>query len=257
MSRNQMRDHLAADNVVLGARSETFTIETIDAYGDLGLEFVWLDLEHSGPSPYNAQALDPLVRGALAADIELLVRVPTAEPAVIHKVLDTGVTSLLIPRVETADEVRQAVASTRFSNDGSRHRGYGGAPPGWGDESDFTTAADDSVLVGAMIEHERAVENIEAILDVSGLGFIFIGANDLAISMGYPGNPDHPDVQDTIATVEEAARAANVPFGAPKHDLGAAEEAINAGYQVLRIGDEIDAIHSAVGDRLSTLDQQR
>lgn len=254
MSTNNVREKFSAGTAVLGARTKTFATEIVDAYGRLDLDFVWLDLEHSGPSPYDAEALEPLVQAANVVDIELLVRVPTGEDAVIHKVLDTGVQTLLIPRIQTPEEVREAVRATRFTYNGEPgDRGYGGPPPGWDSGTEFTEAADETVVIGVMIEHERAVDNIREILDIPHLGFVFIGANDLSISMGHPGNTGHPEVQEAITTVENAAQKAGVPFGAPYHDTAGAKEALESGYQVLRISDELDAIQTAVGERLSTL----
>lgn len=255
MPQNQIRTRLDTGGVVLGARSSTFAPVVIDAYGDLDLDFVWLDLEHAGPSPYDAEALAELARVANANEIELLVRVPDADPPLVHKVLDAGVQTLLIPRVETATEVRDAVCATQFTYEGSPgNRGYGGPPPGWSaPDNEFTDRADDLVVVGAMIEHERAVDEIHDIVTVPELDFVFVGAHDLSISMGHPGEADHPDVQAAIETVEEAAASAGMPLGAPMHDPMMAAEAIERGYRFLRIGDEVDAIKTSLGDRLATL----
>lgn len=254
MPTNHIRDRLTAGEVAFGARTVTFRQEIVAAYGRLGLSFVWLDLEHSGPSPYDAQALGPLVQAARETDIELLVRVPTADPAMIHKLLATGVRTVLIPRVKTVEEVRRAVRASRFTYEGEPgNRGYGGPPPGWDAGTEFIDVADSTTVVGVMIEHEQAVNTIEDILAVPGLGFVFIGANDLSVSMGYPGKPDHRAVQDAIKTVEDAARHAGVPYGAPKHHTQAAREAIESGYRILRISDERDAIQTAIGDQLTSL----
>lgn len=255
MPHNQVGARLHDDGVVLGARSSSFAPIVIDAYGDLDLDFVWLDLEHAGPSPYDARALSELVRVANANDIELLVRPPEADPPLVHKVLDAGVQTLLIPRIKTAAEVREAVRATQFTYDNAPgDRGYGGPPPGWNHpDEEFTERADDGMVVGAMIEHERAVEAIHEILEVPELDFVFVGANDLSISMGYPGEPDHPDVQAAIETVEAAADSAAMPLGAPMHDTAAAATAIEQGYRLLRIGDEIGAIKASLGDRLAAL----
>lgn len=255
MPQNQVRARFDEDGVVLGARSSTFHPVVIDAYGDLDLDFVWLDLEHAGPSPYDAGAVSELARVANANEIELLVRVPEANPPLVHKVLDAGVQTLLVPQVETAKEVRDAVRTTQFRYDGAPgDRGYGGPPPWWrGPGDDFTDRADDLVVVGAMIEHEQAVEAIDDILTVPDLGFVFVGAHDLSVSMGYPGNPEHPEVKAAIETVEEAATSAGMPLGAPIHDTAKAADAIERGYQFLRIGDEVDAIKTSLSDRLATL----
>ena len=253
---NRVRERLREGTPVFGARSETFAPALVEVYGDLGFDFVWLDFEHGGPSPFDTVALENLARAAECADVELLARLPSGEPPLVHKVLDAGIRTLLIPRVRTAAEVRRAVRAAHFSYDGdSGDRGFGaGRPSGWGGEIDgYVEREDRAVLVGAMIEHEDAVENVEEILDVPELGFAFVGANDLSISMGYPGDPGHSAVAAAVEAVEGACAEANVPLGAPRHDAAAAEAAVDDGYVVLRIGDEIGAARSALGDRLDRL----
>ena len=256
MTTNHVRERLDRGEPVLGARTETFSPVVVEVYGQLGLDFVWLDLEHGGPSPYDSTAFDALVRAAENAGIELLVRLPSGDPPLIHKVLDVGVTTLLIPQVESAAAVRRAVEAAHFVYDGEPGaRGFGGGrPTGWGaDAEGFTERQDDAVLVGAMIEHRAAVDAIEEILAVPELGFAFLGAIDLSVSMGRPQETDHPQVQEAIAAVKSACRDADVPLGAPKHDTAAAEAAIADGYDVLRIGDEVGAVREAVGTRVDAL----
>jgi 2-dehydro-3-deoxyglucarate aldolase len=256
MPTNHIGERLESDEPALGARAETFSPVMVEVYGPMGFDFVWLDLEHGGPSPYDSTAFDALVRAAESAGTELLVRIPSGDPPMIHKVLDTGVTTLLIPQVESAAEVREAVEAAHFSYDGGPGaRGFGGGrPTGWGtDSAGFIEDQDESILVGAMIEHRDAVAEVEEILSVPELGFAFVGANDLSISMGYPRQTDHPEVQEAIATVEDACRDAGIPFGAPKHDTAAAAAAIDDGYSVLRVGDEVGAVRDALGTRLDAL----
>lgn len=254
---NGMRERLESGEVVLGARAETVSPLLIEVYGGLGYDFVWLDLEHAGPSPYDSTAFDALVRAAECAEVELLVRVPHADPPLLHKVLDTGVKTLLVPRIESAEEVERAVRAARFAFDGEPgDRGFGGGrPTGWGaDTENFIDREDEAVLIGAMIESRAAVENIEEILSVPHLGFAFVGANDLSISMGHGRETDHPEVREAIETIEEACLGEGIALGAPKHDTEAAAAALEEGYRVLRVGDEVGSVREVLGDRIDALD---
>lgn len=254
MPMNNIRGRFERSEAVLGVRAETFSPVLVEVYGRLGFDFVWLDFEHGGPSLYDSTALGSLVDAAERAAIELLVRPPSGDPPLIHKVLDAGIRTLLIPRIETAEEVRRAIRATQFVYDdgpGDRGWGFGAGHPADADE--FAEHADESVLVGTMIEHRRAVENIEDILAVPNLGFAFIGANDLSISLGYPRETDHPEVREAIERVENACLDAGVPFGAPRHDTETAATALETGYRILRIGDEVGAVREILGRRLDVL----
>ncbi|MFC6614197.1 HpcH/HpaI aldolase/citrate lyase family protein [Halopenitus salinus] len=253
---NAVCERLESGGTALGARTHSMSPILIEEYGRLGYDFVWVDLEHAGASPYDATALDPLVRAAEAADVELLVRVPHADPPLVHKVLSAGVTSLLVPQIDDAAEVRRAVRAARFEYDGEPgNRGFGGGrPAAWGADAErFTERADETVLVGAMIETAAAVENLEEILAVPDLGFAFVGPTDLSISMGYPQETDHPEVTAAIDRVEEACLDAGVPLGAPRHGVDDAENALEDGYRILRVGDEIGAVRDVLGARLDAL----
>lgn len=224
----------------------------IEAYGTLGLEFVWIDLEHGGPSVDDATAVAAIVRAAEAGGIEPLIRVPSGEGHVIRKVLDAGVRTVLVPRVETAEEVRDAVEAARFSYDGGAgERGSAsGRAANWGEKpGDYVEREDATTTVGVMIENREAVENIDAICSVPELGFAFVGPGDLSVSLGYPLETGHPEVQATIETVRETCLAADVPIGRIANGVEAAEEAIEAGYSIVRIGGDVASARQVIGER--------
>jgi 2-dehydro-3-deoxyglucarate aldolase len=173
---------------------------------------------------------------------------------VIGKVLDTGVRTVLVPRVETAAEVRRAVRACRFSYDGGvGERGVAHArASGWGADVD-PDREDGTVLVGTMLETRAAVENVEEILSVPELGFAYFGPGDLARTFGRPGEVDHPEVQDALETAREACLEAGVPAGISATDLDGAERAVEDGHRLVRVGDELSAVRQLLGDRLDAL----
>lgn len=257
--RNRLRDRIEADDAVIGAQVTSLSPALIEVYGAIGLDFAWLDLEHSGPSALDSPALERYAMAADASDIELLVRIPNAEPDIVRKALDTGVRTLLLPRIRSAETVREAVKASRFVYDGAPgERGNAGArAAAWGGAGpDYVDREDETVCIGAMIEHRNAVADLESILDVPELGFVFLGPGDLSISLGHPMEMDHPEVTETLESVREAAVAADVPIGRVANDPEVARESIEAGYQLLRIGDEASAARSVLGDRLSTIREE-
>src|SRR6056297_2843688 len=217
-TNNAIRRAVEADEPVFGASAATFSPTMIEILGDLGLDVVWLDLEHGGPSPYDSTALEELTRAADVVDIELLVRIPLPEPSIARKVVDAGVRTVLIPRVETADELRPAVEAAFFSYDGDvGDRGVGiGRGSRWAGYADSHVGdADEDVLVGTMIENERALANLDAILSVPQLGFAFLGPADMEMSMsnGDPLTKSPEAIADGINDTLEACLDAGVPAG--------------------------------------------
>jgi 2-dehydro-3-deoxyglucarate aldolase len=257
-SENGLRRALERGETVLGASSATFSPTVVEILGHLGLEYVWLDFEHAGPSPYDSTALEELTRAAEVADIELLVRLPAPEPPLIRKVLDAGVRTILLPRIETASELRRGVEAAYFSYDGGvGDRGVGiGRSGEWaGYDGSYVVTEDDEVLVGTMIENERAVENVEEILSVPRLGFAFVGPADLAMSMsgGDPTAKNPEAVGSAIDRALEACLAADVPAGRIRNDPAEAQAAIDAGYRIVRIGGDVSSIRETLAARLADL----
>ena len=258
-TENGLRRALERGETVLGASAATFSPTVIETYGRIGLDYVWLDFEHGGPSPYDSRVLEDLTRAAEAADIELLVRLPAPDPPLVRKVLDAGVRTVLLPRIETPAELRQGVEAAYFSYDGETgNRGVGVGRSGeWAGYADsFVGGEDDEVLVGTMIENKRAVENIEDILAVPQLGFAFVGPADLAMSMSG-GDPTEKNSEAVAAAIDrtlEACLAADVPIGRIRNDVSEAQAAIDAGYRIVRIGGDVSSIVEVLGSRLEEME---
>jgi len=257
---NGLRQALEADETVFGAACATFSPTVIEVLGDIGLDFVWLDFEHGGPSPYDSTVFEELTRAAETGGIELLVRLPKPEPAMVRKVLDAGVRTILIPRIETADELQRAVEAAHFAYDGTvGDRGVGvGRTSRWAGYVDSHIDGEDAhVLVGAMIENQRAVENIESICSVPHLGFAFVGPADLSMSMsgGEPLNKHPEQLQSAIDHTREACLEAGLPIGRIQNDPADAQQAADAGFQLVRIGGDVGAIRETLGSRLTAVDR--
>jgi len=204
----------------------------------------------------DSPTLENLTRAAEVAGTTLLVRLPSGDGDAVRKALDAGVRNILVPRVETAAEVREAVAASRFVHDGAPgERGNAaGRSKVWGTDAErYAECEDASVTVGVMIENATAVDNLDGILSVPDLGFVFVGPSDLSVSLGHPVEPDHPDVAATAERIRAAAVERDVPVGCVANDAATAREAISEGYQVLRVGDEVAAAAEVLGDRLASI----
>jgi 2-dehydro-3-deoxyglucarate aldolase len=253
--RNTFRASIEDGAAVFGARSATFSPNVVEIYGELGLDYVWLDFEHTGPSPYDSTLFEDLTRAAEIGGTELLVRLPSGEPHLIRKTLDAGVRNLLIPRVDTAEEVRRAVEATRFvyqSNPGERGRA-GSRSSTWGNATEYVDTEDESVCLGVMIEKATALENLDEILSVPDLGFVIMGPSDLSVQLGHPNDKSHPDVTEALEEIRSSCQSAGVPVGQNIHDADGASEAVERGEQIIRIGGELGAAQEVIGNRLTQL----
>lgn len=259
---NEVRSLLERDEVAFGANVETGSPRLVELYGDLGFDWVWLDMEHKNPAGFDAEWLEHRVRAAECADTELLVRVPTADPAMVRKVLDTGVRNILVPRVRTAEITRQVVRAAHFRyDDGPGERGLGkGRSSSYGDAYGtdrpdvYPDGEDDNVLVGVLLEHHEAVEDIAEITAVPDLGFVLPGFGDLSVSLDRILQYDDQEVIDAIERIESACVDADVPMlgvsGGHFDGPGSVNRAIEDGYQLLGLGHDFGAVRAFLGNRL-------
>ena len=175
------------------------------------VDYVWIDSEHN---PMSLEVIQAHLMATNGSDTAGLVRVPWNDPVRIKPVLDIGADGIIIPLIRTADDARRGVEACRYPPDGIR--GYGprraskyarlGGP-------EFCKLANEEIITIVQIEHVDAVNNLDEILAVPGLTSIVIGPNDLAGSLGYMGEPAHPEVVRTIESVLAKAGKTDVFAG--------------------------------------------
>ena len=255
---NDLVSTLNDGGVALGVLDNAYSPTLVEYYGELGVDFVWLDFEHGGPDPWHGPRLADLLRAAERTDVELLVRLPDTDPTLVRKALDLGVRNVFLPRVETADEVRTAVRSARFRyDDGPGDRGLASPRASrWGLADDYVATEDRETCVGVTIETAASVENLDEILSVPELGFVFVGPFDLSVSLGHPGEIDHPDVQEAVEMIRSKAVEAGVPVGGLGFGMDDVNEKAANGYQILNLGSTTAALEGAVTGWLDDYEEE-
>jgi 4-hydroxy-2-oxoheptanedioate aldolase len=134
-------------------------------------------------------------RGSSSAPV---VRPAWNDMVLIKRFLDIGAQNLLIPYVQTEEEARAAVASTRYPPQGVRGVAVMPRANDFGRITDYYARAHDEICLIVQIETPLALENIEKIAAVDGIDALFIGPSDLSASLGHLGNPAHPEVRSKI-----------------------------------------------------------
>jgi 2-keto-3-deoxy-L-rhamnonate aldolase RhmA len=200
----------------------TFGDPTItELLGQAGFDFLLYDMEHAPLSPENVQNHVLALNGTT---IPAIVRLPRNDPMYTKWILDIGASGVLIPNVQSAADVRQAVEYAKYPPQGIR--GIGPRRPGmYGRRAnDYVAGANGDVIIIAQIENRAAVKNAAEILRVEGLSGIFFGPNDLAADMGLFPQTGHPDVIAAMDRVTEQAIRQGVPVGQWSLDAEAARE---------------------------------
>src|SRR5205807_4667068 len=124
-------------------------------------------------------------------------RVERNDAAIITRALDRGAGGVQVPHVNTAAEAEAAVRRVKFAPLG--HRGWSGGRTTFGvDSGEYARLANAETLLAVMLEEVQALDNLDEILRVDHVDVYFVAPGDLAQSMGYPGQMDHPQVTAAI-----------------------------------------------------------
>ena len=169
--------------------------DTIDQLGSLGVvDLIWIEMEHG---PVTWAQISDLSRACDLWGMTSMVRVTTNEPWLIGRTLNRGAQAIIIPHVNTKEAAEQVVRGARFTPLGMR--GMGGSRQGLG-VTNYTSKANDEIMVVAMIEDVVAVKNLAEILTVDNIDCFFVAPGDMGQSMGaqYLGQANHPDVQAVV-----------------------------------------------------------
>lgn len=257
-TENTIRTRLERGERVFGVRIQSFSTTLLHVLGQVDVEYGYLDLEHAGFSPYDGLKLERMQMAADNAGVNLVVRLPGSESAMIRKVLDAGIRTIMIPRVETAEEVERTIRASRFHyEDEPGERGFGTAPTNnWGIRPEgYTECEDETVLVGIMLEKATAVENVQEITSVPELGFVKIGMGDLSVSLGSPQEYENSEVQNAIESIQSACSTNGIPLGCGVSSADEAKEALQDGYQLIDVGGDVGIFRTGLKQRIEGVRQ--
>ncbi len=236
---NKIKSLLKQGKQTAGAWLQMTSPFSAEIMARAGFDWLIVDMEHA---PGDFLNLASQLQAMGETGCVPFVRAPWNDPVAIKRILDTGVMGVLIPYVNTAEEAKNAVAACKYPPEGIR--GLAGSPRAayFGQNSmDYLKDANDEILVIIAVETGEAIDNLDEILAVEGLDGIFVGPMDLATSMGYFGDPSHPEVQQAIATVEKKTLKAGKYLGTIGGSWEQAKEKYDRGYQFLMLmSDSVD-----------------
>jgi 2-keto-3-deoxy-L-rhamnonate aldolase RhmA len=180
---------------------------------DAGLDFVMVDLEHG---THSLETLSDMAVAAAGAGLELLVRVPELARGWVSRVLDAGANGVMAPMTESGQMARRIVEWARYPPLGGRGLSSFGPNTGYrrlGDVAELMASANRDVLTIAQVETAAGVAAAGEIASVEGIDALLVGPNDLAVSLGQPGQMTTPRQDEAIAAVARAANNAGKAFG--------------------------------------------
>jgi len=197
-----------------------------------GYDWLTVDMEHSAITLDIAQ---DLIRVIALCGVVPLVRVGENDPNLIKRVMDAGAHGVIVPMVNSKDDAEKAVASVQYPPTGFRGVGLARAQKYGTDFEGYKKWNERESIVIVQIEHIKAVENLEAILNVPGVDGFIIGPYDLSGSLGVPGQFDHPEMRKALNRVKEVSEKMNAlsGFHVIPPEKEALQEKVREGYKFI------------------------
>lgn len=234
----RLRGRLSNGECSIGSWMQIPHASVAEIMGQAGYDWVAVDLEHGAVSVHQ---LPELFRALELGGTLPLARLAQGHPKDCKQVLDAGAAGVIVPMIESAEQLIAARQATRWPPAGTRGVGFSRANL-FGKNFDAYREEAQAPLLVAMIEHVRANDNIEAILRVEGLDAVLIGPYDLSASMGLTAQFDHPDFRAAVDRIRVQANQHKIPCGV--HVVAPAQQQlkqrIEEGYRFLAYS--IDAV---------------
>jgi len=207
----------------------------------MGIEAIWLDLEHH---PTSVETAANLIRAARVGGTDVVARPANGEFARMARLLEAGARGIMYPRCASADEAREVVRWAKFAPVGER--GFDGSGPDvpflLTPMTQYLQQANRETFLIIQIESQGALDQIEQIAAVPGIDFLMLGPADFSILSGIPGEFQNPRIRSALERVATAAQQAGIHWAATCGSLEQAQEYVEMGAKLVFHGCDLVAI---------------
>ena len=255
MRRSRFLDTVRSD----GVARITCLYHPIDMFcrhaANAGYDAVWIEAEHHMWESREIQRM--LYLGGLA-DIDVIVRPSTVERAGLYQYLEQGASGLIIPQVRNGEEARALVEAAKFPPLGTR--GLDGASIdcdfylGIGPE--YTTGANENIVLILQIENLDGLENAEAIAATPGVDGLFIGQGDMSLRLGCNPDPREPKLVEVDRKVAAVCKKHGKFWGRPCVDAADIQTVVGLGAGFVNYGSDFMALLNSIAEYGRVLDEQ-
>jgi 2-keto-3-deoxy-L-rhamnonate aldolase RhmA len=203
MRKNTVKQALAEGKLQLGTGfGQLRSPEISKILAAAGFHWAFVDTEHGG---FDLETVQDICRMSVLVGLSPIVRVADLQYSLIARALDCGAQGVIFPRVESPELLERAVSWTKFPPLGIR--GYGLA----GTQLDYEKVGfpqviehmNSNTMVVMQIETQRALDMREELLAVPGIDAVMVGPADLSISLGVPGEFQHPKMVGAIEAIRD------------------------------------------------------
>ena len=236
---NTVRTKFLSHTPSIGTFTHLKSMAAVEAIGATGLDYVIFDTEHAA---VTADEVSRLTASAEAAGITPFARVQDGSRSSLLRALDAGVMGLIVPCMETVEEIRQLVRWSKFYPLGrrgfsvSRDCRWGYADNFQGGMDAYMAEANRDTLLIPQCETAGCLAHIEEIAAIDGVDGIMVGPFDLSIALGMPGQFDRPEFAAAVERILQACKASGKLSMIFTGDAAAARQRIDQGFDTVIVG---------------------
>jgi 4-hydroxy-2-oxoheptanedioate aldolase len=247
LDRGRLRARLAAGQATLGTFVGAASPISAEACAAAGVDWLVLDLEHGSGGEEQVRDVVP---AAGAYGVPTVVRVESAARIRIGRVLDLGAAGVMLPRMDTAAEVAEAVRHLRYPPAGDRGVATYNRACRFALDPGALARAAGEVLGVVQIESASAVDQVDQIVAIDGVDVLFVGPQDLSHNLGVPFELDSPAYVAALQRVRAAAERHGKTCGLLVGDGAAAAARHAEGWRFVAIGSDATLLAATVADQL-------
>ena len=238
--KSRIKRTINAGKVATILKCNTVDIKVAEIFALAQPDAIWLCMEH-GSLDYN-QA-ENQSNAAKIYDVDSLLRVNRGSYSNYIRGLEVDCTGLIIPQIKNLADAKEIEEFTKFPPIGKRGVDGGNNDGKYTklDMAEYIKQANQERLVIYQIETPEVINDVEAIAEMEGVDALFFGPGDYSLSLGVPGQMDHPDVVSARKKVAEVARKNN-KIAATPGGPAVAKNYIDMGYNLLNIGADVIAL---------------
>jgi len=240
--KKQLREGKPKFGLFLNSHSPTVAEQLAHS----GYDWLLVDTQH-GPMGY--ESLSGMIAGVANGGAKSLVRVGGySDRPGIQQALDIGADGVLVPYINTAEEARQAVSCCKYPTAGTRSVYFPQRSMNARGLLGYAGAANDNVVVALQVETADCIKNIDEIAAVPGVDILFLGQNDLCMSMGlyekykFPDMYTSPELMAATDKLVAAAHRNNVILGLFLFGTSRVGEFLGKGFPFISIGNDLHHI---------------
>jgi 4-hydroxy-2-oxoheptanedioate aldolase len=240
--KNQLREGRPKLGLFLNSHSSTVAEQLAHS----GYDWLLVDSQHG---PMGNERLSAMLCGISSGGAKSLVRVAGYhDRGGIQQTLDMGGDGVLVPYINTADEARQAVSCCLYPTAGTRSVYFPQRSMNKEGLLGYAGASNSNVIVALQVETADCIKNIDEIAAVPGVDILFLGQNDLCMSMGlfekykFPEMYTSPELMDATDKLKAAARKNNVILGLFLFGTARVGEFLEKGFPLISLGNDLHHI---------------